>query len=139
MVLTEDDYRQRIEFLEEWNNMPSETTIERAARLAFRQKKRQGYRLNKQYRVHEARNGTKQLKRRYNEEDDTDDTNNNNTNNNNELSVCHTGNIFDVIQSVHLPDHAGAPVLCKRIAKQWYNIPKKVIEMFIEQCPNCGK
>lgn len=55
MVLTEDDYRQRIEFLEEWNNMPSETTIERAARLAFRQKKGQGYRLNKQYRVHEAR------------------------------------------------------------------------------------
>ena len=130
-IMNKIDYDDRIVLLEKWENMPTLKDKQRARRLAFRQANRHGYRLERNFRVGVSSNGSKQLFRRavLNNEDETPQVTGV------ERSVCHTGNIFDVIYSYHLKGNYSLHALNNLIKWEWSNIPQRLVGLFLTTIP----
>jgi hypothetical protein len=132
IVLTEDDYTDRVRLLYKWNTMPANTENERSARLAFKQSHRQGYRLDRLYSVANL-DGSRVLKRRADKEAAINDK----PWAIKDRWVCHASSIFDVIDRFHKPRHSQSDVLAETIRYSWSNVPRKHIDIYISLCPEC--
>jgi hypothetical protein len=134
-VLTEEVYDKRIKLLEKWNSMPVATKKQRATRLAFKQEHRQGYRLDKLYKVATgSEEGTKVLKRRPEENACLD----NSPWGCQERGVCHANNVFDIIHTFHCDTHQGLNELMTITRNSWSNVPRKLCEIYLSICPVCA-
>lgn len=134
-VITETVYRQRILLLGKWNSMPVSTKKERSEKLAFKQSNLNGYKLNRSHRVVISNQNVKELKRRPDQEASFEDEPWSCV----ERSVCHANNIFDVINSLHFPDHLQPSELHLRIRMNWSNVPERFCRLYVKWCPLCRK
>jgi hypothetical protein len=128
-VLTRIKHDERIALLVKWHGMPASNDKERAARTKFKQKHRQGYRLDKVYRVTTNVDGSKKMTRLPAKNESCAIK---------ERKVCHADDVFDIIHSFHLPTHMNSAQLAGTILNSWWNVPRNLCEVYISLCPFCS-